>query len=54
MLSVETIPGTRGEGMKESSGEVNSNLIYLILCKNLCKCYNVPLPSTAIIIKIFK
>jgi hypothetical protein len=25
--------------IKESSGEVNSNMMYLIHCKNLCKCH---------------
>jgi hypothetical protein len=28
--------------------EVNSSMIYLIHCKNLCKCYSVPPPSTTI------
>jgi hypothetical protein len=27
---------------------VNSSMIYLIHCKNSCKCHNVPPPSTAI------
>jgi hypothetical protein len=27
---------------------VNASMIYLILCKNLCECYNVPSPSTTI------
>jgi hypothetical protein len=27
---------------------VNSSMIYLIHCKNLCKCYNVPPPRTTI------
>jgi hypothetical protein len=27
---------------------VNSGMIYLIYCKNFCKCRNVPPPSTAI------
>jgi hypothetical protein len=35
-------------GIKESSGRVNPSMIYLIHCKNLCKCYSVPLPSTTI------
>jgi hypothetical protein len=38
MISVETVPGM-GE-------RANSSVIYLIYCKNLCKCYNVPPPST--------
>jgi hypothetical protein len=28
--------------------EVNSCMIYLIHCKNLCKCHNIPTPSTII------
>jgi hypothetical protein len=27
---------------------VNSNMIYLIYCKNFCKCHNVPPSSTTI------
>jgi hypothetical protein len=34
------------EGIKENDGGVNSIMIYLIHCKNSCKCHNVPLPST--------
>jgi hypothetical protein len=49
MISAETFPGIRGRGMKESSGEVNSSMICLIHCKNLCKCYSVLPPSTTII-----
>jgi hypothetical protein len=26
---------------------VNSNMLYLIHCKNFCNCHNVPPPSTA-------
>jgi hypothetical protein len=36
----------QGRGMGESNGVGNSSMIYLIYCKNLCKCYNVPPPST--------
>jgi hypothetical protein len=25
---------------------MNSSMIYLIYCKNFCKCHNVPPPST--------
>jgi hypothetical protein len=47
MISVETTPGM-GEGeIKENDGGVNSTTIYLINCKNLCKCHNVP-PSCTI------
>jgi hypothetical protein len=49
MIPVETVPGIRGEGIKESSGGgVNSSMTYLICCKNLCKYYNVTIPSTII------
>jgi hypothetical protein len=49
-IPVKTIPGIAGEGMKESGGGVNSNMIYLIHCKNLCKCicHNAPPHSTTI------
>jgi hypothetical protein len=48
-IPVETFSGIGGGEMKDSSGRVNSNVIYLIQCKSLCKSYNVPLPSTTII-----
>jgi hypothetical protein len=32
--------------MKEPGGGVTSSLIYLIYCKNFCKCHNEPPPST--------
>jgi hypothetical protein len=44
IIPVEIVPGVVGEGVDG----VNSSMIYLIHCKNLCKCYNVSLPSTAI------
>jgi hypothetical protein len=38
-----------GDGeIKESGGGVNSNVTYLIHCKNFHKCHNVPIPSTTI------
>jgi hypothetical protein len=45
----ETLPAMR-EGMKNSSGGGNSNMIYLIQYKNLCKCecHSVPPLSTTI------
>jgi hypothetical protein len=43
MIPVE-IPGMGESRIKENGERVNS--IYLIYCKNLCKCHNVPLPST--------
>jgi hypothetical protein len=48
MRPVETTPGM-GEGeIKENGGGVNSSMIYLIYCKNFCKCHNVSPPSTTI------
>jgi hypothetical protein len=38
MILVETVSGIRGRRMKENSRRVNSSMIYLIHCKNLCKC----------------
>jgi hypothetical protein len=35
-----------GRGIKKSGEGVNSRMIYLIHCKNFCKCHNVPPPST--------
>jgi hypothetical protein len=37
-----------GGGIKENDGGVNS-MIYLIYCKNFCKCHNVSPPSKTII-----
>jgi hypothetical protein len=50
LIPVETVPGIRGEGMKESARGVNSNMIHLLHCKNFCKCkcHNVPPPSKTI------
>jgi hypothetical protein len=45
MVPVETVPGIEGVLMMEG---VNSSIIYLIHCKNLCKCHNVPLPHPTI------
>jgi hypothetical protein len=39
MIPVETVPGIMGG--RRAVDWVNSHLIYLIHCKNLCKCYNV-------------
>jgi hypothetical protein len=35
-------------GIKENGEGVNSSMIYFICCKNVCKCHNVPQPSTTI------
>jgi hypothetical protein len=48
MRPAETIIGIRGGGIKENDGGVNSTVIYLIYCKNVCKYYSVPPPSTTI------
>jgi hypothetical protein len=50
MIPVETVPGIRGGRMKESSGEGEFKYDIFDTCKNLCKCYSVPPPSTTIII----
>jgi hypothetical protein len=47
--TVETIPGMGGMGeIKESGGEGNSSMIYLIHCKKFYKCCSVPPHSTTI------
>jgi hypothetical protein len=46
MIPVETIQGMGEGGKKENGGGMNSSMIYLIYCKNFCKCHNVPLPNT--------
>jgi hypothetical protein len=38
----------RGGKIKRMVEGVNSSMIYLIHCKNFCKCHNVPQPSTTI------
>jgi hypothetical protein len=45
MRPVETIPGMGGEGDKEEHGGMNSSMMYLIHCKNFCKCHNAPQPA---------
>jgi hypothetical protein len=35
-------------GMNDNGGGVNSSIMYLIHCKNLCKCHSVPIPSIII------
>jgi hypothetical protein len=45
MRPVETTAGRVGVGIKEKENGgrgVNSSMIYLIYCKNFCKCHNVP------------
>jgi hypothetical protein len=48
MIPAETILGMEGMGIKENDGGVKSNTIYLIYCKNFCKCYNILPPSITI------
>jgi hypothetical protein len=48
MIPVETVPGIRGRGWGRKVKRGNLNIIYLIHCKNLYKCYNIPIPSTTI------
>jgi hypothetical protein len=45
---VKTVPGIRGGGMKKNSEGMNSTMIYLKHCKNICKSFNIPPPSTTI------
>jgi hypothetical protein len=45
IIPVETVPGIGGQGMKDSNGGMNSSMMYLIHCKNLCKYSNVPHPA---------
>jgi hypothetical protein len=46
MTPVETVPGIRWGRMGRALEWVNSNMIYSIHFKNICKCCNVPLPRT--------
>jgi hypothetical protein len=48
MIPVETVPEIREGRMGKRSRGGNSCMMYLIHCKNLCKYYNVPTPSTTI------
>jgi hypothetical protein len=48
IIPVETNPGIVGRRIKDSDGGLNSSMIYLIHYKSLCKCHNVPQPSTTI------
>jgi hypothetical protein len=42
MIPVETVPVIGEERPNSTAEGVNSSMIYLIHCKNLCKYYNVP------------
>jgi hypothetical protein len=50
MIHFEPSPGIVGEGNKGEwwGGLLNSSMLYLIHCKNFCKCHNAPPPSTTI------
>jgi hypothetical protein len=48
MIPAETVSGMGGRRVME---EMNSSMIYLIYCKNFCKCHSVPLLSTTILKK---
>jgi hypothetical protein len=48
MIPAETVPAIRGGGLRRAVESVDSSVINLIHCKNLCKFYNVPPPSTTI------
>jgi hypothetical protein len=45
MIVVETIPGGGERGQRRIMEGVNSSVMYLIHCKNFCKCPNVPHPA---------
>jgi hypothetical protein len=45
MIPVKTVPGTKGEEMKERGGGGKFSKIYSIHCKNICKHSNVPYPA---------
>jgi hypothetical protein len=48
MRPIETVPGMVGGGIKENGEGMNSSMMYLIYFKNICRCHNVPQPSTTI------
>jgi hypothetical protein len=48
MIPVETAPGTRGRGMKESSGWGEFKCDISDILQEHLKCYNVPPSSTTI------
>jgi hypothetical protein len=42
MIPVGTIPGIGGGELRLAVEGVNSSVVYLIHCKNPCKCHNIP------------
>jgi hypothetical protein len=47
MIPAETTPGIWGEREMKEKGR-GGEFIYVIHCKNLCKCHNIPPPITMI------
>jgi hypothetical protein len=39
LIPVETVLGIRGRGIMKRGEGMNSSMIYLIHCKNFCKCF---------------
>jgi hypothetical protein len=47
MRPTDTTPGIGGGKLKRMAERVNSSTMYLIYCRNFCKCHNVS-PSKVI------
>jgi hypothetical protein len=45
MIPVEAVPGMGEGGWGRKMERGNSSMVYLIQCKNLVKCWNVPTPA---------
>jgi hypothetical protein len=45
MRPVKIVPEMGRDRIKENARRVNSNMIYLIYCKNFGKCHNLPRPA---------
>jgi hypothetical protein len=41
IIPVETIPGMQGGELRKNGRGINSNMLYLMYCKNFCKCHNI-------------
>jgi hypothetical protein len=46
LLKIKNSARNGGGRIKENDEGVNARMIYLTHCKDFCKCYSVPLPST--------
>jgi hypothetical protein len=46
IIPIETVPGIGEAEITRAVEGVNSSMIYLIHCKNLCKCHNISPLST--------